>query len=178
MKVNSTDSSLSGEESLYHSDAKGASCLLLQQKVIATQALNVEKYLKEGVLVQQKHCIESVESNPQDILPKVLSNRMEDSGNGRRNGESENGNEGGGEKSKKEERVMDDVEVSIMGILDSDGNAITFDVSQLAALSEESIHYEYEDIVLIDGAEVPVEINSAGDSSLPEATELEEYNSN
>ena len=115
MKVvsSASSSSLSNKENqLYESDAKGAACLLLQREVISVQAVSVEKYLREGILLQEKHLQVPFDCSE---LGEVLSNRMADAE------ETKSAKGVDDSSSKKKERVMDDIEVTIMGILDSDG---------------------------------------------------------
>jgi len=94
---------------IYSNEAKGATCLLLQQNIFASQAVQVEKYISEAKVAQValRSNIDGFEDGPIEDPSNPLGRRMEV--------------EGKNTKTGPKDRVLDDTEVAIMGILDSDG---------------------------------------------------------
>ena len=94
---------------IYANEAKGATCLLLQQKVLAEQAVRVEKYISEAQEFKEKlqDIVADSQVGPLEETTNPLKSRMS--------------NEEKKSKTGPDGRVLDDVEMTIMGILDSDG---------------------------------------------------------
>jgi hypothetical protein len=100
---------ISGE---FSSEAKGVSCLLLQRDILSFQAIHIEKYLVEAKDYQKSLKAQTITENA-ELYPaeEVLSNRMS----------SSESKEAKKSKLGPDDRVLDDTEITIMGILDADG---------------------------------------------------------